>query len=159
MISRPAAAQMSLLAAALLALTGCNSNGLVPVTGEVSLDGEPVVSAAVMFFPEGPGRPAWAHTDASGAFELTTYRDKDGAALGSYKVSVTKVVEEMVKAPKKPLDSAAAEIKAELQGRRRKREIWLVPQRYADASASGLVFAVESRGKNHAVFELASGAE
>jgi len=145
------------LAALVLAMAGCSGAHpeLVPVTGEVYLDGKPVESAAVMFYPEGQGKPAWAHTDGTGTFKLTTYRDKDGAAVGPYKVSVTKVREEVVK-PTKPVNSVAAEIEAELSGSKRKREVWLIPQQYADAKASGLAFAVEPSGKNHAVFELTS---
>lgn len=139
----------------LLAVSGCSSSGLVTVTGEVRLDGEPVDSAAVMFFPKGTGRPAWAHTDDTGAFELTTYRNNDGAALGDYNVSVTKIVEETVKVNRR-IDSAEAEIRSELQGSGRRREVWLVPQRYSNPKESGLAYVVEAGGENHMVIELTS---
>jgi hypothetical protein len=69
---------------------GCGGPATVPVTGTVTLDGEPVDGASVMFVAEGEGRPASGTTDGSGNFTLTTFTGGDGALPGSYKVTVFK---------------------------------------------------------------------
>ena len=133
---------------------GCSDpNGLAPVEGVVVMDGEPVRDAAVMFIPQKGGRPAWALTDEAGEFKLTTYKKQDGALIGPHRVAVTKVVEESVGGPKR-FASDADEISSELIGRRRTREVWVVPQRYSDANNSGIEFTVESGSDNRAVLEL-----
>jgi hypothetical protein len=69
---------------------GCGGPATVPVSGTVTLDGEPVDGATVTFVPEGEGRPANGNTDASGNFTLTTFTGGDGALPGSYNVTVFK---------------------------------------------------------------------
>lgn len=78
-----------LTAALLVGAAGCGG-GLVPVTGLVTLDGEPVAGALVLFVPEEDrGRPAQGVTAADGTFSLSTGMEP-GAARGAYKVLVTK---------------------------------------------------------------------
>src|SRR5437763_7975974 len=73
--------------------TGCSRNGLLEVEGTVLLDNQPVPDATVLFIPEGgSGQPAQGVTDENGRFQLTTFKDKDGALPGAYKVTVTKSV-------------------------------------------------------------------
>lgn len=70
----------------LLGLVGCGSK-LPKVAGTVTLDGDPVASARVVF--ESPNRPtATAKTDASGHYDVRTASQR-GMATGSYKVSVS----------------------------------------------------------------------
>ncbi|WP_337174964.1 hypothetical protein [Paludisphaera sp.] len=77
-----------------LALAGCgdpeDSYPLVPVTGKVTRDGGFVSGASVSFLPD-PGNsyqtPGGATTDSSGVF-VARFRDRDGLALGKYKVLV-----------------------------------------------------------------------
>jgi hypothetical protein len=52
--------------------------------------GSPVANAVVTFSPEAGQPVAMARTDGSGKYTLTTYDANDGAALGDYKVMVTK---------------------------------------------------------------------
>jgi len=62
------------------------------VKGRVTLDGQPVAGATVLFVPE-PGnatRPASGLTDNDGTFRLTTYRSDDGAVPGAYRIVVRK---------------------------------------------------------------------
>jgi hypothetical protein len=75
----------------LLVVVGCgNNNGLVPVSGKVTLDGKPLVDAAVGFFADAGGVPAVGTTDAEGNFTLTTQKPGDGATPGQNVVTVTK---------------------------------------------------------------------
>jgi hypothetical protein len=79
-------------------LAGCGGadtelEGLVPVTGTVTLKGSPLGGASVCFVPTGTSeaRAASAITDDTGHFELMTLNPGDGAAPGDYQVTVTKV--------------------------------------------------------------------
>jgi hypothetical protein len=62
-----------------------------PVTGTVTLKGEPVDGATVVFVPVTKGVASAAGvTDEEGAYELTTFTAGDGAQAGEYRVKVTK---------------------------------------------------------------------
>jgi hypothetical protein len=69
---------------------GCNSKGLVKVSGKVTLDDKPLEGAEVNFIPASGGAPASGYTGSDGTFTLTTYRTGDGAKPGEYKVTVSK---------------------------------------------------------------------
>jgi hypothetical protein len=72
-----------------VAAAGCGSK-LVKVEGTVTLDGQPVQGATVIFFSESGGPQANGLTDDDGKFKLTTFNTGDGAIPGSYKVTVSK---------------------------------------------------------------------
>lgn len=77
----------------LAGLIGCGSSGPAthPVSGVVTLGGQPIESATVTFHPAGgEGRSASGTTDASGQYELTTFASGDGAMAGSYRVTIAK---------------------------------------------------------------------
>jgi hypothetical protein len=79
-------------AAALLVGLGCGGAGRpVKVEGLVTLDGQPVGGATVIFNPLArDGRQASGVTGEDGRFRLTTYRVDDGALPGEYKVTIQK---------------------------------------------------------------------
>ncbi len=56
------------------------------MSGVVLLDDKPVAGAAVVFVPNEGGRPAHGETDANGRFQLTTFRERDGALLGRHAI-------------------------------------------------------------------------
>jgi hypothetical protein len=71
-----------------LLLAGCGPK-LVPVKGTIRIDGKPAPHAFVLFTPEDPeGKPAHGSADADGVFHLMTFRAKDGAIPGEYKMTV-----------------------------------------------------------------------
>ncbi len=72
---------------------GCGGGGAAtaPVSGTVTLDGQPLSSVMVSFMPNGGGPAASALTDASGKYSLVT-AGKKGAVLGKHTVKVTTVV-------------------------------------------------------------------
>ncbi len=74
----------------LLCATGCGSAGdYHPVTGKVTLDGQPLADARVVFTPtDETGQSAFGKTDASGTYSMISGTNK-GVTPGSYKVSVT----------------------------------------------------------------------
>ncbi|HJZ59164.1 MAG TPA: carboxypeptidase-like regulatory domain-containing protein [Gemmataceae bacterium] len=88
-----------LFAAALLAglpvAAGCGGDGgdgLVPVAGNVSVDGQPAGNAVVTFIPQGntPGNGGTGMTDSTGRYEVTTPQGKKGLPPGQYKVTVSR---------------------------------------------------------------------
>ncbi|MEX1039410.1 MAG: carboxypeptidase-like regulatory domain-containing protein [Pirellulaceae bacterium] len=121
---------MLLLAACVLA-SGCNGSageGLASVEGTVTLDGQPLPNAQVIFQPAA-GRPSTAITDAEGKYQLQYTMDQAGAEVGSHAVKVTTAIDQ-------PDDTRASE---------------QVPKKYN--LESELVEEVEP-GKNTIDFEL-----
>jgi hypothetical protein len=90
----PATALLVLLAATIC--SGCgrgNKLNLVDVTGTVTLNGEPLADAEVVFHPAGGGRPSLGKTDASGRYRLEYIAGTRGALPGEHKVSISTFVE------------------------------------------------------------------
>jgi hypothetical protein len=118
-------------------LSGCSGPDrpqLVPVSGMVTLDGQPVEGATVTFTPTG-GRMAIAVTDAAGKFQLTTYDTNDGALIGEHRVTVAKIQTTGVTVDASGLSGTVdpAQIK----------QVHALPQAYSVAETSGLVQKVE----------------
>ena len=72
---------------------GCGAKNIAPVSGRVTLDGNPVSDLAVTFMPvaegtETPGGPSGATTDENGCFTLRMggTHNRDGAVVGKHKV-------------------------------------------------------------------------
>ncbi len=61
---------------------------IAPVEGTVTMDGKPLVGAAVVFVPKA-GRPAGAITDEKGQYILSFGRGRLGAMLGKNKVRIS----------------------------------------------------------------------
>jgi hypothetical protein len=82
--------------ALLAALVGCSSGGpaFVPVSGVVTLDGQPYGKAVVSFQPIGtadnpnPGRGSSAYTDENGRFVLVCDGKIKGAVVGKHRVRI-----------------------------------------------------------------------
>lgn len=80
----------------LLAAVGCNKSDRVPVhpvEGQLTWNGQPLANAFIVLHPQNAAAdskvlPARAQTDAEGKFQVTTYDQADGAAIGEYKVTV-----------------------------------------------------------------------
>lgn len=69
---------------------GCGGRGpkIATVRGTVTVDGEPLPYAAVVFNPEN-GRPAGATTDEDGNYTLNFTEGRQGALLGTHRVVIT----------------------------------------------------------------------
>lgn len=78
------------LAAGLLIVAGCGVS-LVPVSGKVTLNGEPVANLQVLFEPQDSSRGAagMGFTKADGSFELHYPGSQKGAPAGDYIVRIT----------------------------------------------------------------------
>ena len=115
---------------------GCGSPSgpaCAPVKGRISFKGKPLAEAMVVLHRadgdvEGNQKPM-AYTDATGAFELTTFSHNDGAPPGEYAITVE------LRAP-------------QLVGEETVRNgPNLLPPRYARPESSGLNFTV-TEGNN-----------
>lgn len=130
----------------LLTLAGCPSTStrpeveLVPVEGTITLDGQPLASASVMF---GQG-DAVGETDANGHYKLAR-GDRKGVPVGDYQVVVEKWVTEDGSPYKSdemsPMDAGA------------KQE---VPAKYSNMESTELKATVAAGGGTFD-FELKSG--
>jgi hypothetical protein len=78
----------------LLMIAGCEERGYAPVSGVVTLDGEPYTRAVVSFQPIGskenphPGRGSSAYTDERGRFVLEGDDEILGAVVGKHRVRI-----------------------------------------------------------------------
>ena len=92
--ARPPIFTVALLAVALLSISGCGGPGysLEPVSGIVTLKGEPLANASVIFTPATgqSGPSSYGSTDDQGHYQLATLDlDKTGAVLGTHRVTIT----------------------------------------------------------------------
>ena len=95
----------SILMLAVVVLLGCagrNTPPLGKVTGTVTLDGQPLPKAKILFQPTGEGAPSYGRTDETGRYELQYSVDIAGALVGEHKVRITTYMQEQVEgqAPK-----------------------------------------------------------
>ena len=121
------------LAAMLVMLAGCGGPKLLPVSGVVTLDGQPVAEAGVMFLPVEKGQATGGTTDATGKFELAT-TNRIGVAPGQYRVTVTK------------REVAGRGMFDTTQSKSPKVQ-WLVPEKYGNVSTSGLEATVSAENR------------
>ena len=159
------------------AMLGCgDGEEYVPVGGTVSLNGEPLPDAKLIFEPIGdesgiaPGKPSYGRTDESGRYTLICpVAKEDGAAVGKHRVRIvtTKAAEytpEQLDAARKKLkqdEAAGGNANAKISDERvrqflsdviqpRHRET--LPARYN--AQTELTFTVGPDGTDQADFSL-----
>lgn len=136
-----------------LVIAGCGRrglDGLVPVSGTVTLHGKPVAGADVVFNPESGRHAASARTNAGGRYQLTTLHPRDGARPGKYVVTISKreVIDPLTAEQarewfaKHPGPPPPSKVKNH------------VPDAYATAETSGLTATVDEGGANVLDFDL-----
>jgi hypothetical protein len=137
----------------LFGLAGCGGLDvdLAPVEGTITMDGQPVADAGVVFTPkkEEQGPSASATTDANGHFTLITV-NRPGAVLGEHFVVITKM--EMPNLPRGP-DGQVDE--SRLREVKEIKTDYYVPAKYSTPATSGLEATVHSSGNNF-TFDLMS---
>lgn len=127
---------------------------IVPVTGTVLLDGQPLEGAAISFIPEssspkGYARPSMATTDQSGQFTPETYQPGDGLPVGKFKMIVRKQQYLTMQGQVIP-ESSEAPLPKTYQLR------WIVPKMYSLAETTPLTVEVTSSGMNPSQLQLQS---
>jgi hypothetical protein len=113
----------------LAAVTGCGGPNAASVSGTITLDGKPLPTANVSFYPDGGANaPAYGQSDASGRYSLSTGPDA-GLAPGKYVAVVV-----ATKEPPQPYDKTGAEIPP----------IPITPHKYSDTNTSDLKVEVKA---------------
>jgi hypothetical protein len=134
---------------------GCSSGTkrppTYPVTGTVTMKGQPLDGATVVFVPaEGASHePATGISDAAGQFKLSTFLADDGAQEGEYHIKVSKFdMKKPTKEEQQKYQSYEEEQKIlfsdELPTPPAKN---LLAKKYASESTSGFTFTVK-KGPN-----------
>jgi hypothetical protein len=105
---------------------GCGGKpgDLVPVSGHITWEGQPVTTGNVTFAPDPPAagaRPSTGQIQADGSYEMSTFTQGDGVPPGKYRVAIDST-------PPPPVES--------MPGQELPRGP--VPARYADPATSGL---------------------
>jgi hypothetical protein len=118
---------------------GCGGPKFVPVSGVVTLDGQPVANAGVMFLPVDKGPACGGTTNADGKFDIMT-TNRRGVAPGPYHVTVTK-------------REVSGRGMFDTAGPKTSTTRWIVPERYSNVSSSKLEADVKP-GAHDFVFEL-----
>jgi len=122
-------------------ILGCGSGkpNAVPVTGVVTLDGNPVEKAAVMLMPvdsKTGGQPASGVTDGQGNFTLKTEKVGPGALPGAYQVTVIKKETTGILPGQNGVEGGIAPGGI--------KEKWIIPKKYSMPNESGLKVEVKS---------------
>ncbi|MEN1678384.1 MAG: carboxypeptidase-like regulatory domain-containing protein [Planctomycetota bacterium] len=107
---------------ALLALAGCD-DGLMPVSGTVTIDGQPLAHGQIRMVIEG-GRTAIGNLQPDGSFTLTSLDFGDGVPPGTHLVTISAV-----------------------EGVNERSQRWHAPKRYASKTASQLWVTIEDPTK------------
>ncbi len=125
-----------------LACFGCAQDGpeIAGVEGTITMDGEPLADASVVFIPEN-GRPAGAATDSSGHYVLTFTAGREGTMPGKNKVQISTAAD-----PSETPDGEPVPARPET-----------IPMKYN--AQTTLEFTVEADKKNIANFDLESGGD
>jgi hypothetical protein len=76
----------------LLTVAGCNSSreGIVPVSGQVTIDGQPLTRGQITVMPEGH-RASIGKIASDGRFTLSCFEAGDGAPVGQHIATITAV--------------------------------------------------------------------
>jgi hypothetical protein len=120
-----------------LVVAGCERmDGRVPVTGRVTVDGQPVEGLRLEFVPspDGKGNGGFAVSQADGAFAATTYQFRRGIFPGDY--TITASLKQMPTTPEPGPDAPMDDVVAWTQARMRAPE--KLPARYQNPEATPL---------------------
>jgi hypothetical protein len=113
----------------------------VPAAGTVTYNGQPLANATISCQHSDGEAAASGKSDASGKFTLKSYGDKDGAPVGSYKVSVSvsavQEIEPGVMAPEPPGGFKSP-----------------IPAKFGNVAESGLTLEVPAAGSTDLKLDL-----
>jgi hypothetical protein len=85
------------IALGLMMLGGCQDGPeLGTVAGKVSMQGQPIPFAYVVFQPTGPGTYASAYTKGDGSYELQFTESRNGAQIGKHQITIRTAAEDEI---------------------------------------------------------------
>jgi len=74
-------------------LAGCGGPSVAPVSGRVTVAGQPVAKGSLIFMPNQDkgtsGKAATGDIQPDGTYTLSTFSEKDGAIVGHHRVVIT----------------------------------------------------------------------
>lgn len=155
-----------LLVVALISSSGCGGGAAdrpttVPVSGTVAYKGQPIEGASVSFMVEGAPRVASGITDKDGKFHLSTFAFRDGAIIGTHKITVTKSAPNTSSAKEasaEDLLSDPAAVTAQMQSLMEENGEpefdGLLPEKYSTFEETPLSETVSEEGPNEFVLQL-----
>lgn len=145
-------AKAAALSALLVLSAGCGGSSdapeTAPVSGIVTVKGQPKAGLNVTFQPEAGGRSATGITDDEGNFTLTTYNTGDGAAIGTHHVAVSAGSAGGEDAAPPPMPGFPGY--EEWQ----KQQQEMIDPKYADPKTSGLTYTVTEDGLTDLKIEI-----
>lgn len=140
------------IACSALLVLGCGGPSdapeVAPVSGTLTVKGQPKGDLNVVFYPESGGRPATGITAADGTFTLTTLNTGDGAPVGTCKVAVTGGATEAIGETGPPMpgmEGYAEYMKAQAEA---------IDPKYSDPAKSGLVYTVPEDGLDNVEIKI-----
>jgi hypothetical protein len=143
-----------LIAVSALMLLGCGESVSpgrgVPVSGTITMGGEPLEGANVYFL--NGTFAGFARTDAAGKYRLV-----QGALPGTNKIVISKIeggAEPVVNDPESGMDAGQMEAAAMGSGTEVKKPKNLVPDEYGDATRTKLTFDVPTAGADGVDFNI-----
>ena len=145
-----------------LASSGCSEGvqgrpKVVPVTGAVAYNGNPIEGATVAFFVEGSPRTAMGTTDAKGEFKLSTFAINDGCVAGAATITVTKTPPQAAisTGPEaNSLDPSSLAKMSAVRASQKSTEKPLIPAKYSQVLQTPLKETVKPAGENRFVLQL-----
>jgi hypothetical protein len=164
--SRFCSSVCGLIVVCLLPLLGCSGSDrpeLAKASGKVTLNGEPVSGASVMYVPATGGRAASGVTDENGVYRMSSYDDPElGVAVGEHRVSVSKIggdgafaLSPAAPAPADPNANLVSPIAFKDEDPMNPPKIeYLVPHKYGNPESSGLTVTVPADGSDQLNLEL-----
>lgn len=144
-----AATACGLLACLFLGCADSESSKHPPVVkagGVVLYQGQPVAGADVTFNNREANQTGTAQTDANGRFELSTFGQNDGVVPGHQFVAIRRV--DVIDKTPPNVDVSAGGVAIPPEYR------WIVPQKYSNATTSGLTEEVKAGAPNDFKFDL-----
>lgn len=111
---------------------------MVPIRGEIVVNGEPlreVTQGIVRYSPKQPGgaaREATARIQPDGSFEMTTFQKGDGVVVGDYSITVSAYSSPIL---------TREQTEAGVRGTGRQL---MIPEKYLEAATSGLSDQVDA---------------
>ncbi len=145
-----------------LGCSGSDRPETASASGKITLDGQPVAGASVMFQPMAGGRSGTAISDEGGIYRMSTYGEpNDGVVVGEHKVTVVKIGGAGASAITPPGDPNAGLLSnipftTPDQPLKEPKIEYLVPQKYGSAETSALRVTVPAEGSDQLNLDLFS---
>lgn len=126
---------------------GCGGGGpaLAPVSGTVTLKGQPVKSGTIILESAG-SRPATGKIREGQIVDMTTFETGDGAPIGTHNVAINVTAEASSAVMENPGDAAALD-------RNYMGGASLIPARFSDPTTSGFKAEI-TKEKNELSFDI-----